>query len=116
MNAPTISHVSVATYIGMIDETISWSQGRGLPGDANRLRSRLDALSNRDRAYREAERGSTRAPDWAYRLEQRLVVDELLGSLLPEVLDDLVEELRSRRLRSRRRPRRVGGPRPQVLR
>jgi hypothetical protein len=98
MKAPTISHVSVATYIGLLDETIRWSQGRGLPGDANRLRSRLDALSKRDRDG-EVDWASRRAPDWAYRLEQRLVVDELLRSLLPELLDDLVKELRSRRAR-----------------
>jgi hypothetical protein len=100
MSAPKISHISVATYIGILDEIISWSQGRGLPGDANRLRSRLDALSKRDWEDREAERASTRAPDWAYGLEQRLVVDELLASLLPELVDDLVKELRSRRVRS----------------
>ncbi len=101
MSAGEIGDVSVATYIEMFDETIRWSQGRGLPGDANRLRARLDALSKRVRDD-EADRAS--APGWAYRLEHRLVVDELLDSLPPELLDDLVRALRSGRTRGETDP------------
>ncbi len=84
---------SVATYIDVFDEAILWSQTRGLPGDWYGLRRKLDTLVRRAR-MREAEE-HTGAPDWAHRLEHKLLIEVLRELLLPAVLDDLVEALRS---------------------
>jgi hypothetical protein len=98
MNVIPLTPRSVATYIEIFDEAILWGQMRGLAGDWNRLHRRLDALSQRVRE-REANGASTRAPDWAHRLEHKLLIDALHEMLLPEALDDLIQALRSQRER-----------------
>ena len=83
---------SVTTYIEVFEEAILGSQMRGLVGDWNKLRRKVEALSQR---VRNREADGARAPDWAYRLEQKLLIEVMRECLLPAVIDDLVENLRS---------------------
>lgn len=90
MSSERPRHESVATYLEVFGEEIRRCQRRALPGDWNKLARRLGALSQR---VRQADRASTQAPDWAYRLEHKVITGGLPGVLLPEVLADVVKEL-----------------------
>ena len=73
----------VSAYIELFEHVIGWALACGLPGDWNKVRRKLDALSIRLKAD-EAARGRSKAPDWAYRLERQLWIDALIQLLLPE--------------------------------
>lgn len=94
MSAKKAVSRSVRTYIDLFDEELVWGQMRGLPGDWNGLRRRLDALSQKA-TDREAAGATINTPASAHRLEHRLLVDVLREMLLPAVLDGLVDTLRS---------------------
>ncbi len=83
-------------YNNVFDEVILRGQMRAMPGDWNKLRRKLDAL---EQGLRNRETDGTRASDWAYRLEHKLLIEVLREWLLPAVLDDLVESLRLQRER-----------------
>jgi len=88
----------ISSYIEVFDEVIEWSQEHGPDGDWHKLRRRLDLLSQRVREA-EMQREAAHAPDWAYRLEHTIWIALLPEALLPPVLDDLVETLRTQRQR-----------------
>jgi hypothetical protein len=83
----------VADYVQVFDEEIRWSQSRGLPGDWQGLRRRLDCVSVLHRDA-DARRLATSGRDWLYRFEYRCLVGALPDLLLPEVLDAVVAALR----------------------
>ena len=88
----------ISSYVEVFDEVIEWSQEHGPDGDWHKLRRRLDLLSQRVREA-EMQREAAHAPDWAYRLEHTIWIALLPEALLPPVLDDLVETLRTQRQR-----------------
>lgn len=92
---------SVASYVELFDEVMLWSQMHAPTGDWNKLWRRLDAISLR---VRDDAAGRTSAPNWAYRLEHGVLIEVLGETLLPAVLDDLVETLRSQRGRGETDP------------
>ncbi len=68
MSAPKPVSRSVPTYIDLFDEELLWGQMRGLPGDWNGLRRRLDALSGKA-IDRQAAGATIHTPASAHRLE-----------------------------------------------
>ena len=67
---------SVARYIEVFYDAIRWSQMRGLPGDWNGLRRRLEVLSQRVKDL-GAERANAQTPAWAHRLEHNVMIEAL---------------------------------------
>lgn len=87
---------AVLTYADLVDEVLAWHQARGRAGDVHRPRKRVDALRQRAIDH-EAKKTTPRAPDWAYRAEHRLLIEELPRMLHPRAFDRLLAQLRSQR-------------------
>jgi hypothetical protein len=86
------SAARLRTYVELLENALLRSQLRGDPGNWYGLRRQLRAI-----AIKMTDKTSLRIPDWAYELEIDIWVDCLRVTVLPEVLDRLVDRIHDAR-------------------